>query len=106
MEIHWQGMQEIPDEQIRTVESRVRSLSDGRRDLIDLRIVGKSSQHHRRGNKEVHIACQARGKRRLVATRNDTELTVALDAAVQALERQVHDLRDRRLKRRTRPDQA
>lgn len=99
MQIHWANMQEIRPEQREKVEGRLHDLAEGRSDLIDVRIHGRTSNHHRHGGCEVTIACQARGKD-LVASRSRPELSLALDEALAAFEREVRTLRDRRKAKR------
>lgn len=99
MQIHWTHMQEIRPEHRDKVEDRLRELAEGRSDLIDVRISGHTSNHHRHGGREVTIVCQARGKD-LVASRTSTELSLALDEALAAFEREVRSLRDRRKEKR------
>ncbi|MEE8313383.1 MAG: hypothetical protein V3R91_03605, partial [Myxococcota bacterium] len=41
---------------------RIRGLAEGHEDLIDVRIVGQTTRHHRHGGSEVHLSCQARGQ--------------------------------------------
>lgn len=102
MQIHWTHMQDADEAQIEKVELRLRSLADGHSDLIDVRITGKTSGHHRHGDQEVRIVCQARGKE-LVASRTRPDLGLALDEAVDAFERAVKELRSRRQERRPEP---
>ncbi|MFQ5457865.1 MAG: HPF/RaiA family ribosome-associated protein [Myxococcota bacterium] len=99
MEIHWRNGDGIPGKEKEKIEARLRALAETHRDLIDIRINIKRSGHHRRGGQEVVIACQARGKE-IVATREQPEAAVALNEAVDVLERQVVKLRDRRRTRR------
>lgn len=99
MQIHWSHMQEIEPTQREKVEARLLGLAEGRKDLIDVRITGRSSGHHRHGDREVRIVCLARGKE-LVAARTREELGLALEEALQAFEREVRTLRDRRAERR------
>ena len=95
MEIHWVGMGQV-EEAVRTaIEKRVASLAEGHEDLIDLRITGRTSAHHRHGGQEVKITCQARGAE-IVAARERPDLGLALDEVVDAFEREVHRLRDKR----------
>ncbi len=95
MEFHWVGMQEIEEAVRDHVEERLGRLAEGHSDLIDLRITGRTSEHHRHGDREVRITCQARG-REIVAVRNCAELSLALNEAVDVFEREVHRLRERR----------
>ena len=96
MEIHWHHVgTTLRDEERAAIEERLRSLAAGHDDLIDVRISGRESGHHRHGEKEVRIVCQARGKE-LVAARSRADLGLALHEALDAFEREVHRLRERR----------
>ncbi|HET6304398.1 MAG TPA: cold shock domain-containing protein [Myxococcota bacterium] len=96
MEIHWHHVgTTLRDEERAAIEERLRSLAAGHDDLIDVRITGRESGHHRHGEKEVRIVCQARGKE-LVAARSRADLGLALHEALDAFEREVHRLRERR----------
>jgi ribosomal subunit interface protein len=99
LQIHWHGVDAIDDDQRVSVERRLRELEQGHQDLIDVRISAQRSGHHRFGEQEVRIACQARGKE-LVAARTRAEVGAALDEALDAFEREVRRLRDRRRDRR------
>jgi ribosome-associated translation inhibitor RaiA len=84
-------------------ERRLQELARDHTDLIDLRITGSQTRHHRHGAREVRIHCQARG-RELIVTRERDELGLALNEALDAFEREVHQLRaqqreDRRARR-------
>jgi cold shock CspA family protein/ribosome-associated translation inhibitor RaiA len=99
MEIHWFHVEEIDDAERAAAEQRLRTLSEGHSDLIDLRIAGKSTGHHRLGAREVRITCQARG-RDIVAVRTRPEISLALHDALEAFENEVRKLRHRRRDRR------
>ena len=94
VEIHWSHVEGLPEGMKELVEDRLRKLAEDRTDLIDLRIVAKSSGHHRHGNCEVRITCQARG-RELVAARTRPDVGQALDEVVDAFEREVWRMRER-----------
>ncbi len=100
MEIHWDHLEKVPAEQRQVIDARIRELAEGHEDLIDVRIVGKPTRHHRHGGQEVHIACQARGKE-IVARRTREDVALALDEVMDAFEREVRKLRDRRLDQRS-----
>ncbi len=100
MEIHWDHLEEVPAEQRQAIDARIRELAEGHEDLIDVRIVGKPTRHHRHGGQEVHIACQARG-REIVARRTREDVALALDEVMDAFAREVRKLRDRRLDQRS-----
>jgi CspA family cold shock protein len=102
MQIHWAHMQEIPEAHRDKVEGRLQELAEGHSDLIDVRISGHTSNHHRHGACEVTIVCQARGKD-IVASRTRPELQIALDEALEAFERELRTLRDKRSQRRPEP---
>jgi ribosomal subunit interface protein len=99
LEIHWVHVEGISEQQRLVTEERIRRLGEGNDDLIDVRIAGRTSGHHRHGDQEIHIACQARGKE-IVASRTRADLGLALDEALDAFEREVHELRRRRRDRR------
>ena len=100
MEIHWDHLEDVPAEQRQAIDVRIRELAEGHEDLIDVRIVGKPTHHHRHGGHEVYIACQARGKE-IVARRTREDVALALDEVMDAFEREVRKLRDRRLDQRS-----
>ena len=95
MEIHWVGLGGVDDRERSRTEVRIEKLVHGHRDLIDLRITGRESPHHRHGEKQVTISCQARGAE-LVASRTRDELGLALHDALGAFEREVHRMREKR----------
>jgi cold shock CspA family protein/ribosome-associated translation inhibitor RaiA len=95
MQIHWIHTDELSDEQREVAEARLHALAEGHSDLIDVRIAAHASAHHRRGDREIRIACQARGTD-LLATRSADELAAALDEALDVFEREVRRLRDKR----------
>jgi cold shock CspA family protein len=100
MEIHWSHPEGLGAEERRLIEDRIRNLATGHDDLIDVRIVARETGHHRRGNQEVRVTCMARGKE-IVIARTREEAGLALNEALDVLERQVRRLRDRRRTRRT-----
>jgi len=100
VEVHWTHMGEVDARLREAVEQRLQALAEGHSDLIDLRVTGSQSQHHRHGAREVRIRCQARG-RELVVTRERDELGLALNEAVDAFEREVHRLRAQQRDRRS-----
>jgi len=99
MEIHWAHMQDIESSQREKVDLRIRQLAEGNQDLIDVRITGRTTGHHKHGDQEVRIVCQARG-REIVASRARPDLGLALEEAMEAFEREVHRLRERRAEKR------
>ena len=100
MEIHWTHMDEVDDALRALAEERMRALAEGHTDLIDVRITGHHTQHHRHSAREVRITCQARG-RELVVTREMDELGLALNEALDVFEREVKELRRRQRDRRS-----
>jgi len=99
MQIHWTDFGAVSPVQREAVERRIVALSKERNDLIDVRLVARSTQHHRRGGKEVRIVCQACGAE-IVASCEDVEVGRALDEAVDDFEREVRRVRARRRERR------
>ena len=95
MEIHWRNLDELGSDGRSAIEARLRDLDEGHGDLIKLWITGARTPHHRRGGQEVRLRCQARG-RELVAARTRPDLGKALDEVLDAFEREVRKLRDRR----------
>ena len=95
MEIHWRNMDAIDAEKRAAIEERLRGLAEGHTDLIDVWITGSLSGHHRHGDQEVRLRCQARG-REIVAARTRADLGQSLDEVLDAFEREVRKLRDRR----------
>lgn len=95
MEIHWRNLDELGSETRGAVEARLRGLDEGHGDLIKLWLTGARTPHHRHGGQEVRLRCQARG-RELVAARTRPDLGKALDEVLDAFEREVRKLRDRR----------
>lgn len=102
MEIHWVHGAHLSDEERRAAEERIRALEEGHSDLIDVRITARTSGHHKHGDKEVRIVCEARGKE-LVAARTRDDVGLALNEVLDAFEREVRRLRDRRSDRRPEP---
>ena len=94
MESHWVNAEAIEAEQRAAIEQRLAELAEGHRDLIDVRITARPNGHHRHGNQEVRITCQARGKE-LVAARTCPDLGLALHEAFDAFVREVRKFRDR-----------
>lgn len=100
MEIHWVHAGELEPAEREAAEARLRSLAEGHQDLIDVRLVAKTTAHHRHGAQEIRIVCQARGTE-LVAKRERDELGAALNEALDDFEREVRRMRSRRRDRRT-----
>lgn len=99
MEIHWTNLDGLEDKDRQGAEDRFRKLEASHNDLIDLRITGKKNGHRAHSSEEVRIACQARG-REIVASRSADQVGRALHDAIEAFEREVWRLRERRRERR------
>jgi len=95
MEIHWVHPECFSEEERRVAEARIRELERDQTDLIDVRIAAKSTLHHRHGGHEVRLTCEARGKE-IVAARTRTDMSLALDEVLDAFEREVWRMRQRR----------
>lgn len=100
MEIHWVHAGDLSEQERGAAETRVRALEEGHSDLIDVRITARTTGHHKHGDKEVRIACDARG-REIVAARTREELGIALNEVLDAFEREVRRMRERRTDRRS-----
>ena len=100
MEIHWRNGDGISEKEKGKIEGRLRALGETHKDLIDIRINIKRTGHHRHGGQEVVIACQARRKE-IIASRTRPDAALALNEAVDVLERQIVKLRAKRRDRRT-----
>ena len=99
MELHWVHPEEFEEREREETERRIRELAGDHTDLIDVRITARASGHHRHGDREVRIVCNARGKE-LVATRSRPDAGLALHDALAAFEREVWRMRHRRTQRR------
>jgi cold shock CspA family protein/ribosome-associated translation inhibitor RaiA len=95
VEIHWVGLSGLDEADRARAAARLEGLAKDRRDLIDIRISGHRTRHHRHGAQEVRITCQARG-REIVAARTRPDLGLALAEVLDAFERKVQRLRDKR----------
>jgi len=93
-------MDEVDADARALAERRLRGLAAAHTDLIDLRVTGRHTQHHRQSAHEVRVTCQARG-RELVVTREGDQLGAALNEALDVFEREVHKLRRRQRDRRS-----
>jgi cold shock CspA family protein/ribosome-associated translation inhibitor RaiA len=96
MQIHWVGADAFGAAQREEVEARIRALTEGRSDVIDVRITARASAHHRHGGKEVRITCEARG-RQIVSARTRADAGLALNEAMDVFEHELKRLRERRL---------
>lgn len=95
MQIHWHNPGAFPEDARLLVEERILELVRGHSDVIDVRIAARASNHHRHGGQEVRITCEARGEE-LVAARTRPDAGLALNEAMDVLERELRRLRERR----------
>lgn len=105
MEIHWVHAEDLTEVQREAVEQRLRALAGQKGDLMDVRIVVRSSAHHQHGDDEVRLTCDARGKE-IVAVRSAPDAGLALNEVVDVFEREVRRMRERRAVRRGNRGQA
>src|SRR3990172_2406124 len=99
MEIHWVNPGLFREDERELVEGRIQELTQGRSDVIDVRIAARPSGHHRHGGQEVRITCEARGKE-IVAARTRPDAGFALNEAMEGLERELWRMRHRRTQKR------
>jgi cold shock CspA family protein/ribosome-associated translation inhibitor RaiA len=100
MDIHWVHPEQFDDRQREIAVERLQALAQGQSDLLDVRIMARTNEHHRHGGQEVRITCDAGGKE-LVAARARADAGLSLDEALDAFERQVWRMRHRRTQRRS-----
>jgi cold shock CspA family protein/ribosome-associated translation inhibitor RaiA len=100
MEIHWHQMQDLDPEAREAAEARLAALAGDHGDLIDVRISGQATAHHRHGGQAVRIVCQARGHE-LVAARTREDLALSFQEALDAFEREVLRMRHKRQQQRS-----
>jgi cold shock CspA family protein/ribosome-associated translation inhibitor RaiA len=100
MEVHWVHTAELTDDERAAAEERLHALAEGHTDLIDIRLTARETGHQANGDREVRIACEARGKE-IVVSRSRPEIGLALDEVLDLLEREVRRLRRRKSDRRT-----
>lgn len=99
MQLHWVHPDVFDERDRSAAEKRIQALASHSTDLIDVRISARTTAHHRHGEQEVRITCDARG-RELVAARTRPDAGLALNEALDAFEHEVRRLRDRRTKQR------
>ncbi len=99
MEFHWVNPKLLGEQDRRSAEARIAELARDHTDLIDVRIVVRETGHHRHGAQEVRITCDARG-REIVAARTRPDAGLALNEALDAFEREVRRMRERRTQSR------
>lgn len=95
MEIHWVNPGLFREEERALAEARIQELTEGRTDIIDVRITARPSGHHRHGGQEVRITCEARG-REIVAVRARPDVSLALNEAMDVFEQELRSMRQRR----------
>jgi cold shock CspA family protein len=95
LEIHWSGLGDLDESERAGAERRLRALGDAHSDLIDVRISGHRTRHHRLGEQEVRISALARGHP-LVAARTRADLGLALHDALDVFERELQRRREKR----------
>lgn len=100
MELHWVHPEVFREQDRLLAERRIADLGGEEADLIDVRITGRATPHHRHGEQEVRITCQARGKE-IVAARTRPDLAQALNETLDVFEREVWRMRHRRTQQRT-----
>jgi CspA family cold shock protein len=100
MNIQWRNLNDLRDAERRAIEKRLEALAAEHADLIDVQIVAHPTAHHRHGGQEVRVSGHARGKD-LVAARTREDVGLALNEALDAFEREVRKLRERREDSRT-----
>ena len=93
--IEWHHADGLRPEQREAADARLLALEGGQRDLIAVRIAARETTHHRHGAKEVRIAGRSHGHE-LVSLRTAPDLALALEAALDAFERELRELRERR----------
>ena len=99
MEIHWVHAAELSDDEKAEAEGRLYELAEGHTDLIDVRLTAREIGHQANGDREVRIACEARGTE-IVASRSRPGLGTALDDVLDVFEREVRKMRRRQTARR------
>jgi cold shock CspA family protein/ribosome-associated translation inhibitor RaiA len=99
MQLHWHHPELFSERDRELAEERIHGLAHGYADLIDVRISARPTGHHRHGGQEVRITCQARGKE-IVAARTRPDAGLALNETLDAFEREVRRMRERRADQR------
>ncbi len=96
MQIRWCQTEWLSKTDRNQMTKRMHKLArEGRQDLLDIRVVGRESQHHRNSGHEVAITCSARG-RTIVAVRTSDDIEHALHDAFDAFSTQVRGMREKR----------
>ena len=105
MELHWVHPESFGEAERQSAEERIRALAEGHTDLIDVRVIARKTAHHRHGGHEVRITCDARGQE-IVAGRTRPDVGLALNEVIDAFEREVWRMRERRTQQRRPPADA
>ena len=95
MEVRWVGLSEFDGYEKDRAEARLERLADRHNDLMDVRIIGQGTGHHRHGGQRVCITCHA-GTHKIVAARTRPDWGIALNEVVAIFERAVHQMREKR----------
>jgi ribosomal subunit interface protein len=95
VEIHWYKCEKLEDAEKSVAEERLQGLAEHHTDLIDVKIAARPTRHHRHGGKEVRISAEVRGVG-IVAVRTRDDLGQALNETLDAFERELRRLRERR----------
>jgi cold shock CspA family protein/ribosome-associated translation inhibitor RaiA len=99
MDLHWHHPELFSAQDRTLTEQRLQELARDHTDLIDVRISARPNAHHRHGGQEVRIVCEARGKE-IVAARTRPDLGLALNETLDAFEREIRRMRQRRTQQR------
>jgi ribosome-associated translation inhibitor RaiA len=95
MQIHWVHLSDLNPEVRDAIEARLQRLADERDDLIEVQISAQRTNHHHHGGRSVRITCLARG-RQIVVSSERPDVGLALNEALDAFEREVHEQRRKR----------
>ena len=95
MQIHWRNPNAIDETLRERAEERIEALVVDHTDLIDVWIDVQVNTHHRHGGDEVSLRAQVRGSE-IVVRREGEEAGLALRDVLEAFEREVHEMRNRR----------
>ncbi len=95
MNIQWRNLNEMREAERAAIEKRLEALAAEHGDLIEVQISATTSGHHRHGGQEVRVSGHVRG-RDLVASRVRDDLGLALNETLDAFERELRKLRERR----------
>ncbi|UCE84543.1 MAG: cold shock domain-containing protein [Deltaproteobacteria bacterium] len=95
VEIHWYKLDKLDEAERHAAEERLEGLAANHTDLIDVSIAARPTRHHRHGAQEVRISADVRGVG-IVAVRTRDEVGQALNETLDAFERELRRLRQRR----------